>query len=107
MNTDTTWRISMQTPLGSQAATLHLSTKGSALTGTLESRLGSGPLSNGAVDGSTLTWTAAMRFPAPCTAEFHATITGDTISGHAKLGSFGNAPFKGALAAQTEGRARL
>jgi len=95
MSPDGTWTITMKTPLGAQPATLHFITQGSALTGKLESRLGSGEFLSGSVDGQTLTWRAALRLPAPLSADFHATIVDDTISGHVILGSFGKAPFNG------------
>jgi hypothetical protein len=61
----------------------------------VESRLGSGALVNGVIDGQTLTWTLAMKLPTPLLAEFPATIEANAISGHVTLGSYGKAPFKG------------
>jgi hypothetical protein len=95
MSANGSWTILMKTPLGAQPATLHLISNGLALTGTIESRLGSGALMNGTIDGQLLTWAVAMKLPRPLIAEFRATLDGDALSGYAVLGTHGRAPFKG------------
>jgi len=52
-------------------------------------------LENGTVDGDNLAWTVNMTSPMPITIEATATVDGDAISGEAKLGAFGTAPFSG------------
>jgi len=96
MSVDGNWTITMKTPLGSQAATLSFSTEGNALSGTFSSRLGSGDLANGRVDGNRLTWASAIKLPMPVQVQFEANVDGDSITGTADLGSrMGKAPFKG------------
>lgn len=94
MGADGTWNMTMKTPMGEQAGTLTLSTDGGTLTGTM-----GGPqameLENGTVDGDNLAWTVNMTSPMPITIEVTATVDGDAISGEAKLGAFGTAPFSG------------
>ena len=52
-------------------------------------------IENGAVDGDTLTWKAAITSPMPMTLEFSASVDGDAITGTVKLGAFGEAEFSG------------
>ncbi len=95
MGADGTCTMTMKTPMGEQEGTLDLKTDGSTLTGTMSGPQGSMDLENGTVDGDQLAWTVKMTSPFPITIEATATIDGDSISGDAKLGAFGNAPFSG------------
>ena len=96
MSADGKWDVTMNTPMGAQTVTLVLTTSGSTLTGTVTSPQGSVDITDGTVDGNTLTWKAGIEQPMPITLEFNATIDGDSISGKVKLGSFGEADFTGA-----------
>ena len=99
MSIDGTWNIVMKTPIGEQQSTLVLTTDGGALQGTMSSAtMGSTALKDGKADGSTATWKADITQPMAMTLDFSATVEGDAISGNAKLGMFGNAPFSGARA---------
>lgn len=98
MSFDGTWKITIDSPMGSQDATLELQTSGSQLTGTLAGPQGTVEIADGAVDGDTATWTASLTQPMPITLETKATVDGDAISGEVKLGSFGNASFTGTRA---------
>jgi len=97
MSATGTWNVTMNTPMGSQPATLELAEDGGTLTGSMSSAAMGAPmeLSDGTVDGDTLAWKAAMTQPMPMTLEFSATVDGDSISGNVKLGSFGDASFEG------------
>jgi NADPH-dependent ferric siderophore reductase len=92
---DGTWVISIKSPLGAQVVTLRFSTQGSRFTGTMESKLGSGAISDGMVVGHTLTWTSTIERPRRAKLEFNANIDGDSISGIAKMGAFIQTTFKG------------
>ena len=100
MSADGSWTINMQTPMGAQTGTLELKEDGSTLAGTMTAAAAPEPMeiTDGTVDGDTLTWKAALTQPMPITLEFTAKVDGDTISGDVKLGSFGNATFEGARA---------
>ncbi len=98
MGVDGTWNMSMKTPLGEQAGTLTLATDGGTLTGTMSGPQGSMALEGGTVDGNSLAWTVNMTSPMPIKVEATATIDGDSITGEAKLGAFGTAPFSGSRA---------
>ena len=95
MGADGTWTMTMKTPMGEQAGTLTLATEGGTLTGSMGGPQGSLELEDGTVDGDSLSWTVNMTSPMPIKIEATATLDGDAISGEAKLGSFGTAPFTG------------
>ena len=95
MSADGTWNVTLNTPMGAQAGTLELATDGNTLTGTMSGPQGSMELENGTADGDSLSWTVNMTQPMPITIEATATVDGDAISGEAKLGAFGTAPFSG------------
>ncbi|HXY95266.1 MAG TPA: hypothetical protein VEP49_22600 [Acidimicrobiia bacterium] len=100
MSADGKWEISMNTPMGAQSGTLDLKEDGSTLTGTMSAAAAPEPMeiTDGTVDGDSLTWKAALTQPMPITLEFSATVDGDKISGDVKLGAFGNATFEGTRA---------
>ena len=98
MSADGTWNVTLNSPMGAQQATLTLATDGSTLTGSMAGPQGSIDLTNGTVDGDKLAWNAELEQPMKLTMEFTATVDGDSISGEAKLGSFGSAGFTGARA---------
>ena len=98
MSADGTWNTTMNTPMGAQNGTMTLSTDGGTLTGTLVSPQGEIELTDGTVDGDTLTWKADITSPMAMTLEFTATVDGDSMSGDVKLGAFGDATFTGTRA---------
>ena len=98
MSADGTWNVTLNSPMGAQQATLDLKTAGSTLTGSMGGPQGSLDLTDGQVDGDNLTWKAELEQPMKMTMEFTATVAGDSISGEAKLGSFGSASFNGTRA---------
>jgi len=98
MSADGTWNTTINTPMGAQQGTLTLTTDGASLSGVMAGAQGEMALTDGAVDGDTLTWKADMTSPMPMTLEFTATVTGDEISGSVKLGAFGDATFTGTRA---------
>jgi hypothetical protein len=98
MSADGTWKVTLNSPMGSQDATLVLVTDGSSLTGRLSGPQGEIDITDGAVDGDSLSWKASLTQPMPLELDFTATVDGDSIEGNAKLGSFGSAPFSGTRA---------
>jgi cytochrome P450 len=90
-----TWKITLQTPMGPQEMTAHLVRQGEALSGRIDSPMGSEPIRNGKVAGDTLTWTMAVTQPAAIELAFEVRVQGDAMSGHAQLGMFGKADLKG------------
>jgi hypothetical protein len=95
MSADGTWNITTNTPMGSQDATLTLTTDGSALSGQMSGQQGTLDITDGTVDGESLSWKTSLTQPMPIDLVFSATVDGDNISGTVELGSFGNATFSG------------
>lgn len=98
MSADGTWNTIMNTPMGAQNGTMEIATDGATLTGKLSGPQGDIDLTDGTVDGDSLTWKAAITTPMAMTLEFTATVDGDEISGNVKLGTFGDATFTGTRA---------
>jgi hypothetical protein len=95
MAVDGTWKIAMETPMGTRNATLSLAAAGGALTGTMSGEAGTTAIFDGKVDGSTVSFKVDIVNPMALTLEFSAAIEGDKLSGSVKLGMFGDAPLSG------------
>ena len=99
MAVDGTWKLTVNTPMGTQESTLTLATYGGTLTGTQTApNGGSAPIEEGTVNGNDVTWKASITRPMPMTLQFSGTVDGDTISGSVRLGMFGSANFTGTRA---------
>jgi hypothetical protein len=98
MSANGTWNTTINTPMGAQNGTLELNVDGSDLSGKMSSPQGEMAIENGAIDGDSLSWKAAITAPMPMTLEFSATVDGDAITGTVKLGAFGEAKFLGTRA---------
>ena len=98
MSADGTWKITVQTPMGSQSSTVELATDGATLTGTQTGNGESGPIYDGSADGDTATWKVDITRPLSLTVTFNATVSGDSISGTAEAGMFPPSPFSGSRA---------
>ena len=99
MSYDGTWNITLQSPVGEQKMAFAASVAGGVLTGPVTATDGTvTEVANGKVDGATATRDLGVTKPMPITLSFTATLDGDSISGTAKLGMFGNAKFSGTRA---------
>ena len=98
MAADGTWNVKMDSPMGAQEVTLTLVTNGKELSGKLVGAQGTMEFTGGTVDGDNLTWTVSIQQPMPMDIETTATVSGDSITGEAKLGSFGTAKLTGTRA---------
>ena len=67
MAIDGKWEITINSPMGAQKATLDLKADGATLSGTQTAMQGTQPLTNGKVDGTKLSWSAAITSPMPIT----------------------------------------
>jgi len=94
MSVDGTWKVTVNSPMGAQDATLVFKASGSTLTGTLSNASGTIPIEDGTVDGNKVSWKARLSSPFPMTLDCSGTVEGDTISGTVNT-SFGPAPFSG------------
>ena len=95
MSADGDWKVTMNTPMGAQEATLTLDTGGGSLSGKMAGAQGVQEFDGGTAEGNSLSWNVKMTQPMPMDLDFTAEIDGDSISGKVKLGSFGDATFEG------------
>ena len=86
------YEIVVQSPMGAQPSTLELSADGS---GTQSAQGRSQSITDGKIDGNSVSWKNSITTPFPMTLEFAGTVDGDNISGSVKAGSFGSFPFSG------------
>jgi hypothetical protein len=98
MAVDGTWKIAMDTPMGTRNATLSLTASGAKLTGKMSGDAGTTDIADGAVNGNQVSFKVDITNPMPLTLEFSAAINGDALSGTVKLGMFGDAPLSGTRA---------
>jgi hypothetical protein len=91
------WNITLKTPLGDKSGVLELKTEGSRLTGSLSDAEHYAAISDGKVDGNTLSWSAKITKPMRMSFKFTATVEADRISGAAKH-LLGKATFTGTRA---------
>jgi hypothetical protein len=95
MPVDGTYQIEVDTPMGKMEEKLIFKTKGSVLTGKVESQMGSYDFT-GKVNGNQFNWDSEIEGPmGKMQLTFTGKVTGDAISGEVKAGSFGSSPFKG------------
>ena len=95
---DGVWDTVVKSPLGDQKSTLTVKSDGDSFTGSNSGAMGSVDITDGKVDGNTLTWTMKMTVPMPMTLDCSATIDGDSITGSVGAGAFGSFPMSGARA---------
>jgi len=97
MSADGAWKTTVNSPVGVQEATLTVKTSGATFTGQMVGGTGTQDIT-GTVDGDKLSWTSQMTQPFPITLEFSVTVSGDSMEGAVKAGSFGSSPLKGVRA---------
>ena len=95
---DGTWKLTLQSPMGPQDATLTLRSDGDRLSGQAETPFGDKDFDDGSIDGDQLSWSVKTLKPMPMTVKFQATVDGDSMSGTAKAGAFGTFEFTGTRA---------
>lgn len=98
MSVDGDWKVTMNSPMGSQQATLTLKASGGALSGKIVGPQGTQEFNDGTVNGGTVAWKIKLTQPMPMELEFSGAVDGDAIKGNVKLGAFGNASFEGTRA---------
>jgi hypothetical protein len=86
------YEIVVQSPMGPQPSTLEINADG---TGSQSAQGRSQAITDGKIDGNSVSWKNAITTPFPMTLEFAGNIDGDAISGNVKAGSFGSFPFSG------------
>jgi hypothetical protein len=84
-----------KSPMGDQKSVLTVTVDGDSWTGSNAGQMGALDITDGKVDGNTLTWTMDMKVPMPMKLEGTATVDGDTITGQIKAGAFGTMAMSG------------
>jgi len=84
-----------KSPMGDQKSVLTVNVDGDSWTGSNAGQMGSLDITDGKVDGNTLTWTMDMKVPMPMKLDCTATIDGDTLNGTVTAGMFGSFPMTG------------
>ena len=95
MAVDGTWKITVQSPMGAQEATLTLKTQGGVLSGTQKSSSASMEIQDGQVSGNKLTWKGKISQPFPMNLEFAVTVEGDEMKGEVIAVGLGSSPLTG------------
>lgn len=90
-----TYECVVKSPLGDQKSTMVVNVDGDTWSGTNSGAQGSVDITDGKIDGNTLTWSMKMTVPMPMTLEGSATVDGDTVTGSVKAGAFGTFPLSG------------
>ncbi|WP_010185716.1 hypothetical protein [Sphingomonas sp. PAMC 26605] len=96
---DGTWDTVVKSPLGDQKATLTVKTDGNSWTGSQNGAMGSVEITDGTVEGDTISWKMSIVVPMPMTLDCKATAEGDTLTGTVGAGAFGSFPMTGTRAA--------
>jgi hypothetical protein len=91
------WNITLKTPMGDRSGVLDLQTQGATLTGSLSDGEHHAAITEGKVDGNTLSWSAKLTQPMRMNIKCTATVEADRISGAAKH-LLGKATFTGTRA---------
>ena len=92
---DGDWKLVLETPMGPQEAQLNVKATSDATFDGVMSGANGQHTFTGAIEGETLAWQADITNPIPLTVDFNVTVSGDTMTGSAKLGMFGAAPVTG------------
>ena len=90
-----TYKIVTKTPMGDQNGTFTVNVPGDSFTGGVAGPMGAMEVTDGKVDGNTLTWKMDMKVPMPMTLDCDATVDGDAITGNVKAGAFGSMALSG------------
>ena len=99
MAVDGTWNIQMQTPRGTNPATLTLAASGAELSGSWAGQMGTQQFSGGSVDGGKVSWNITVQGPmGEMKLAFAGQVDGSAIQGTVQLGSFGSGSFSGTRA---------
>lgn len=94
------WDVTIETPLGSMAATYAFDTGQGGITGRAESRDEMVPLRDISVDdtpaGQRVTWRQSITRPMRLNLDFDVTVAGDEMRGHSRAGRLPKSSVSGA-----------
>ncbi len=90
-----TYEVVTKTPMGEQKSTLTVHVDGDSFTGSNNGPMGALDITDGKVDGDTISWSSQITNPMPMQIDCKATVDGDAISGTVTAGMFGSFPMNG------------
>jgi hypothetical protein len=90
-----TYDVVTRTPMGEQKSVLTVHVDGTTFTGSNIGPMGSLDITDGVVDGNTITWSNQITSPMPMKIDCRATVDGDAIAGTVTAGMFGSFPLNG------------
>jgi hypothetical protein len=85
--------------MGEQKSVLTVQVEGDRFTGSNVGPMGALEITDGVVDGQTITWSNQITVPMPMKIDCKATIDGDSIAGTVTAGMFGSFPLSGSRTA--------
>jgi cytochrome P450 len=89
------WKVTLHSPVGPQEIAVYVVRNGNSFTGRIDSPMGSEEIKNGEIKGDTLSWVMNVTKPMPIKVRFEAEVSGQSMTGHAKLGFFGESKIEG------------
>ncbi len=92
---DGEWNTVIKAPTGEQKTKLRVVSAGDAFTGEFTGPDGTVEITDGKVEGSSLSWNMAITKPMPLTLAVKTTVEGDAMTGSVAVGAFGSFPFTG------------
>ncbi len=88
------WSMTVTSPQGPMDVSMTLVQSGSSFTGTMTSQMGSQEISDGQINGRSVTWSHTMQIGGQSiTLNYRGEVDGNRMTGSAELGSFGSATF--------------
>jgi imidazolonepropionase-like amidohydrolase len=90
-----TWTVTTQSPQGTVQSTMTITQSGDSFEGTSVSEFGNAQVTDGAVNGRSISWSISITPPgAPAiTVKYEGQLDGDRMTGRASAGEFGTFPF--------------
>ncbi len=91
-----TYKVDINSPMGTQSFTLTLKTADNSLSGSYAGLEGTQEFDGGTIDGNEFTFSMDFRGPmGQMQLDIKGAVDGDAISGQVQFGSHGTASFKG------------
>ena len=97
-NIDGVWNISIQEPTGEKKGKLTLAASADTFTGNLSDNGQTLQVTDGKIEGDTLSWSMRLTKPIPLTLKVLAKVDGSSMSGSVTAGMLGSFPLKGTRA---------
>lgn len=89
------WSVTTNAPQGTMLGTMTINQSGDSFDGTMTSEFGTATITNGAINGRSISWSISITPPGspPIAVTYEGQLDGDRITGRATAGEFGSFPF--------------